>query len=191
MLAEGKSIEAAATELKVSEELVRRDIHALRRAAAERDPWGEPAACNAAFIEAAENALQKVRTAQGEVKHDSTAYLNFVKLEWAMLLRFIELTSNGGRQGRLATKESEVLSDEDEPLRNYTNDELLQKARELGIDVTGFERALTAAAGHDAAEGNGQTGESGEGDGHTGEGGCEAGEGDEGIADPGDLGEAA
>ena len=137
LVAEGKMTNEIAAALGVREEIVRRDINALREAAARRRPWGDPAACTAAFIEAAEDALQKVRTAQLKDKISDTTYHNLVKLEWQMLVKFIEMTS------RSTTTRKEAIDDEeDESYSRYTNAELIQKARELGIDVTGFERAL-------------------------------------------------
>ena len=139
LLAGGKTLAEIAAALRSNEATIRRDIRALRRAAAEREPWGDPAGCNAAFIEAAENALQKIRGAQGEVKAGSTAYHNLVKLEWQVLIKFIDMTT------RAVKPTSESTLGEDEDLSGYTNEELLQKARELGIDVTGFEQALCPA----------------------------------------------
>ena len=56
-----------------------------------------------------------------------------------MLVKFIEMT------GRSTTTRKEAIDDgEDETYSRYTNAEIIQKARELGIDVTGFERALLA-----------------------------------------------
>ena len=162
-VAAGKAVREIANELGVTEVTVRRDIKALRRAAAERDPWGERTGCAATFIEAAEAALQKTRAAQSGVKHSSTIYLNLVKLEWAMLIKFIELTGQYGK------KKSEATDNEREDESKYSNEELLQKAKELGIDVTPFEQALRAAESFGP-----QTGARGRG-----------------IAQPGDLGEAA
>lgn len=138
-VAAGKTVKKIANELGVTEAMVRRDIKALRRAAAKRDPWGERTGCAATFIEDAEAALQKTRAAQGGVKHDSTIYLNLVKLEWAMLIKFIELTGQHGK------KKSEATDNEREDESKYSNEELLQKAKELGIDITPFEQALRAA----------------------------------------------
>lgn len=139
LVAEGKMTNEITQALGVREEIVRRDINALREAAAKRKPWGNPAACTASFIEAAEDALQKVRTAQLKDKISDTTYHNLVKLEWQMLVKFIEMT------GRSTTTRKEAIDDgEDETYSRYTNAEIIQKARELGIDVTGFERALLA-----------------------------------------------
>ena len=146
MLASGKSTREIACDLNVMEDTVRRDIKELRRQAAERRPWQHPTACAAAFIEAAETALQKVRAAQNQSEHDTTIYHNLVKLEWTMLIKFIEMSS------QQATAKTEVQNNENEDLSNYTNEQLLQKARELGIDVTGFERALRPAEAARAEE---------------------------------------
>ena len=136
LLAKGKTIEEIAGELHVGEQTVYRDISALRRAAARRKPWGDPAACAAGFIEAAEAALQKVRAAQQEAEANSTLYHHLVKLEWAMLVKFIEMT------GPLGKKKSEGMDNEDERYAKRTTEELLLEAKDLGIDTTGFERAL-------------------------------------------------
>ncbi len=141
MLAAGNNVGEIAAQLQVAEQTVHRDVKALRKAAGRRDPWEDPAACAAGFIEDAEDALQKVRSAQQAAtpKKDQTIYHNLVKLEWTMLVKFIEMT-----QKQFRTR-SEVNDDEEDAYREYTNEELLQKGRELGVDVTGFERALRAA----------------------------------------------
>jgi len=142
MLAAGHGVAEIAEELGLGEHIIHRDVQALRRAAGRRNPWGDPAACSAGFIEDAENALQKVRSAQEAAvpKKDQTIYHNLVKLEWTMLIKFIEMTQ------KLSQTRSEVTDDDEEDAyRDYTNEELLRKARELGVDVTGFERAFRAA----------------------------------------------
>jgi hypothetical protein len=138
--AAGQTVPEIAAQFRLAERTVRRDLEVLRRAAAERRPWGEPATCRAAFIEAAEGALQKTRAAQHAAKPDSTLRHHYLKLEWTMLVKFIEMTT------QLAQAESEGHDhDEDEDWTTYTTDELLAKARELGIDLSRFERALRPA----------------------------------------------
>ncbi|MFH1730707.1 MAG: hypothetical protein ABIF82_03520, partial [Planctomycetota bacterium] len=110
----------------------------LRRRAAERQLATNPEACAPLFLEEAEGVVRKVRQAQSDenVKKDGTFFLNLLKLEWAMLVKLVEMTRPQ------AAKKSDPANDEDDDLSNCTNQELLQKARELGIDVSGFERAL-------------------------------------------------
>ena len=138
LLREGRTIEEVMQLLNVPEHVVRRDIKALRAASERREPWAERAACAAAFIEDAEAALQKVRAAQADCDNANT-HMNLVKLEWAMLIKFIELTAG---PKALGTATQEKANDE---LSNCTNEELIQRGKELGVDVTAFERALDAA----------------------------------------------
>ena len=140
LLRQGRMIHEIASQLKLPEETVRRDINALRLAAAAHKPWDNPAACAAAFVESAEEALQKVRAAQEDAETTSTAYVNLVKLEWTMLVKFIELLSPKRGAAR-----PEDLDDPDDFTR-LSNQQLIAKGRELGVDITAFEHALTAAA---------------------------------------------
>lgn len=136
--AAGRSDAEIAEELKSTVRTVRRDIAELRRLAAERQLATNPEACAPLFLEEAEGVIRKVRQAQnGEnVKKDGTFFLNLLKLEWTMLVKLVEMTRPQ------AAKRDDPANDEDDDLSKYTNEELLQKARELGIDVSGFERAL-------------------------------------------------
>ena len=159
----GRTIAEIAGELGVQERTVRRDLKELRRAAARRDPWGDPPACAAAFIEDAELALQKVRAAQQpQAKEPNTLYLNLVKLEWAMLVKFIEMTEKlNGTQNEVSNHE-----DEDDPYANYSDEELIKEGRRLGVDVSPFERALRAVQAADRAGDHppvGEPGDAGEG----------------------------
>ncbi len=147
LVAKGRTIGEIARELKTAEDTVCRDLKALRAAAAARRPWDDPAACAAGFIEAAEDALQKVRAAQHEADPASTLYLNLVKLEWTMLIKFIEMTAAPKYAANL-TRET----DDDQDFTTLTNEQLLQKGREFGLDVAAFERALNAAEDPQADE---------------------------------------
>ncbi|MFH1730752.1 MAG: hypothetical protein ABIF82_03755 [Planctomycetota bacterium] len=134
----GRSDPEIAEELKSTVKTVRRDIAELRRRAAERQLATNPEACAPLFLEEAESVVRKVREAQHAqgLKKDGTFYLNLLKLEWTMLVKLVEMTRPQ------AANKSDPANDEDDDLSNCTNQELLQKARELGIDVSGFERAL-------------------------------------------------
>lgn len=136
--AAGRSDAEIAEELRSTVRTVRRDIAELRSRAAERQLATNPEACAPLFLEEAEGVVRKVREAQctQDLKKDGTFYLNLLKLEWAMLVKLVEMTRPQ------AAKKGDPVSDEDDDLSQYTNDQLLQKARELGIDVSGFERAL-------------------------------------------------
>jgi len=144
LVREGRSVEEIARSLNVPEHVVRRDIRALRAASARHDPWGNRAACAAAFIEDAEAALQKVRAAQADCDNANT-HMNLVKLEWGMLIKFIELTA-----GPKALGQNQEKTENDE-FTNCSNEELIRRGKELGVDVTPFERALEADAGLDDA----------------------------------------
>jgi len=126
----GQNPHEIAAALGVMEKTVRRDIAAHRAAAKKRDPWADPAACAAAFIEDAEDALQKVRTAQqaADQKKDQTIYHNLVKLEWQMLIKFVQMNRPRG--------EPNTAQDDD---KSPSFEELLQEARDLGVDVTPYE----------------------------------------------------
>lgn len=145
LVSEGETVETIAEQLGTTPAIVRRTLRDLRRRAAERDPWAEPDACHAAFIEAAEAALQKVRKAQQGSDDKSTAHLNLVKLEWAMLVRFIEMTAALAATDPTDATHNEATNDEN--ILTYSNEELLRRARELGIDTSPFERALRAEPG--------------------------------------------
>jgi transposase-like protein len=126
-LLRGETLEAIAAALGVMPDTVHHDLKTLRAKAGRRAPWGEPADCEAAFIEEAQHVLQKTRAVQSTLKPDSTAYHNFVKLEWTILVKFIELN-------RKQTLSQPKEPDDDHPFAQYTNDELSEMARELGID---------------------------------------------------------
>ena len=144
LLRDGRTIEEIAQSLGASERTVRRDMRALRAASAKRRPWDDRPACAAAFIEEAEAALQKVRAAQVEADNANT-HMNLVKLEWAMLIKFIELTAGPKAIGAVKQEKSQ-----DDEFNQCTNEELIQRGRELGVDVGSFERALDAAGEVDA-----------------------------------------
>lgn len=131
LFASGHTIDEISKALNAAEHVVRRDIAALRRESAKRRPWGDPLSCAASFIEAAEDSLQKVRAAQGEAEPTSTAYVNLVKLEWAMLIKFIEMTA--GRQPRV--NENREDNHDAENLSNCSTEELIRRGKELGINL--------------------------------------------------------
>ena len=118
---------------------VRRDIACLRRQAARRQLAADPAACAPLFLEEAEDVVRKVRQAQSGpgVANDSTLYLNLLKLEWAMLIKLVEIT-----RSEAAARAAEPGDDPFADLSKYSNEELLEQGRAMGLDVSGFERAL-------------------------------------------------
>ena len=140
LLAAGRSVHDVARELRTTTDAVCRDRRELRRRAANRQLAAEPEACAPLLLEEAVAVVQKVRTAQTEAeKRDSTFYFNLLKLEWAMLVKLVEMTSPP------RAKKAAEPADAEPDLADCSNEELLAKARELGIDTTGFERALRAA----------------------------------------------
>ena len=136
--AAGRDPAEIAGELRSTTSAIRRDLAELRRRAADRQLATNPEACTSLFLEEAEAVVRKVRQAQTapDLKKDGTFFLNLLKLEWAMLVKLVEMTRPQ------AAKKDSPANDEDDDLSKCTNTELLQKARELGIDVSGFERAL-------------------------------------------------
>ncbi len=140
LLAAGRTVPDVAQALRTTTATVLRDLGELRRRAADRQLATEPEVCAPLFLEEAVGVVQKVRTEQEEAeKHDSTFYFNLLKLEWAMLIKLVEMT----RPPR--TKKAGEPAGLEEDLADCSNEELLAKARELGIDTTGYERALRAA----------------------------------------------
>ena len=117
---------------------VRRDVTLLREGAAGRQLAAAPEACSPLFLEEAEDVVRKVRKAQHELggNREGAFFLNLLKLEWAMLVKLAEITR------AQAPGENENAGDEFGDLSKCSNEELLEQARELGINVSGFERAL-------------------------------------------------
>jgi transposase-like protein len=131
-LRNGESIEAIAAALGVTAETVHRDVTALRAQAGRRNPWAVPHDCAAAFIEEAQHVLQKVRAVQNELDHDTTAYHNFVKLEWTILVKFIEMN-------RKQTESNSEEQEDDNPFTKFSDEEVFDMARKLGLDVAQLE----------------------------------------------------
>ncbi|MFO7898244.1 MAG: hypothetical protein R6V58_04190 [Planctomycetota bacterium] len=133
----GCPVHEIATELGVLERTVHRDVHDLRREAAERDPWGDASATTSAFVEDLEAALAKVRKLQSELdaekKKSGNLYLNLMKLEFSMLTKCIELRM------KLPDREDDGPSEHE--LDDLSDEEALRIARELGIDLGRFARA--------------------------------------------------
>jgi transposase len=133
---DGHTMAEIAEHLGCLVETVWRDLKALRHAAARRDPWAAPEDGPPAFIEEAEDVLQKVRRAQLEAaKKDSGAYVSLLKAEWDMLMQLIKMTRDW------ANHESEDPNHDDE-LATLSNQDLLDSAKGLGLDVRTFEAAL-------------------------------------------------
>jgi len=144
--AEGYSVSEIVNALASTPATIRRDIALLRKDAAGRQLAADPEACAPLFLEEAENVVQKVREAQHdpEVKRDGTFYLNLLKLEWTMLIKLADITRPQAR------KKDGDADDEFGDLSKCSNEQLLEQARALGIDVSGFERALRLLP-HEAA----------------------------------------
>jgi len=122
------------------------DLRVLRGRAARRQLGARPAACVPFYAEEAESVIQKVRRLQGEVEdRKSPLYRDLLKLEWAMLIKFVETIC------QLGQKNQEVRSDEDEDKEDdwtkCSYEELREKARDLGVDVEAVERAQCLAPG--------------------------------------------
>jgi hypothetical protein len=126
-----------AEQLGVQIDTIWRDVKELRRAAARRDPWADaPDDGPSAFIEEAEDALQKVRRAELEAaKKDSGAYVSLLRLEWSMVMDLIKLSRNWGL-------EENGDDHDDAELEGLSNRELLDAAKKLGIDVGRYEAEL-------------------------------------------------
>jgi hypothetical protein len=84
-------------ELHSTPQTIGRDMHELRRRAAERQPAKSPTACAPLTLEDARFVVQRVRRLQAGIADDqrqSTLYHNLLKLEWAMHIRLFQ-TLNG------------------------------------------------------------------------------------------------
>ncbi|MFH1731355.1 MAG: LuxR C-terminal-related transcriptional regulator [Planctomycetota bacterium] len=146
MHAAGRRMIEIARALRCSEQTVRQHVRAIREAARRRvvAEWGPGAADTGEFVEAMEETLQKVRAAQGESDPAKANHRGLLQLELTTLREMMDL-----RREIAAARLAEGV-DEWAGLEHLTNDELLQKARELGIDVSGFERALRLIPGASA-----------------------------------------
>ena len=162
-LEKGETVGEIARRLHAKECVIRRDVRWFQKVALLHDPWGNPLAVRAGFIEAAENALRRVRELMavirkerdgGEADEDgmkSTLYLNLMKLEWTMLIRFIDMLAAEAGSAR-TNKGSEGIDDEERDWTKCSDGEIIEKARELGIDVAGFERALGGGCDEEDAD---------------------------------------
>ena len=138
LLAAGHDVDNIARLLRTTPAAIHADLAVLRRLAAERQLATDPGSCAPLFLEDALAVLQKVRAAQHALPEtDSTLYLNLLKLEWAMLIKLVEMTTAPAGKG--------TADSDDDDLAALSDDELLDRARDLGIDTTGFERALRSA----------------------------------------------
>lgn len=135
--AEGYDVREIVDELASTPATILRDVALLREEATGRQLASEPEACAPLFLEEAEDVVRKVRKAQHTLgDKEGTFFLNLLKLEWTMLVKLAEITRSQ------MLKKNEDADDEFGDLSKCSNEELLEQARELGIDVSGFERAL-------------------------------------------------
>jgi len=135
---EGYSVPEIVNELASTLATIRRDGALLRKDAAGRQLAAAPETCSPLFLEEAEDVVRKVRRAQRDLgdNKEGTFFLNLLKLEWTMLVKLAEITRSQAR------KKNGDAGDEFDDLSKCSNEELLDQARGLGIDVSGFERAL-------------------------------------------------
>lgn len=151
LLAAGHSVAAAAAELHCGEEVVRRHARALREAARRRAvaEWGsETRAATADLIEAVDDALQKTRAAQLVVEQTSPDYRKLLWLEVYTLRQLAdlrrELAAAFAADERTAAEgdEFDEFGENVEDWDKLSNEEIMERATELGIDVSGFAEAL-------------------------------------------------
>jgi len=139
LLEKGKQVPEIARTLGCTEHTVRQHVAALRRAARERAmAEGQPPelAYIADLVEDLERVLQKVREAAEDVEPDKPNYRELLRLEARTL-------------GELMAIRREVAAarpDDDDPYARCSTEELLEEARELGVDTTYYERLLREAA---------------------------------------------
>ena len=134
---EGYDVREIVDKLASTSAAIQRDVTLLRKEAAGHQLAAAPERCAPLFLEEAEDVVQKVRKAQHELgEKEGTFFLNLLKLEWTMLVKLAEITRSQPR------KQGDDIGDGFGGLSKCSNEELLEQARELGIDVTGFERAL-------------------------------------------------
>ena len=133
MLAKGESVETMAVFLGCGEHTVRQHVRALRRDAERRaaKEWTGSDAPTADLLEAMEAALQKVRRAQQDNETDRPNYRELIRLEVRTIRELIDMRREA------ATREPAPLPDDERSI-----EELLESARELGIDTTWYEEVL-------------------------------------------------
>jgi len=138
MLAAGKSLPEIARAIGRTERTVRQHVAALRRAAQRRAvaEWGTPAADTADLVEALEHALQKIRTALEDADAARPGYRGLLDLEVRTLRDLMAIRRD------LAERRARLGPTEPDGPEAYTNEELLEQARELGIDTAPYEAAL-------------------------------------------------
>ncbi len=140
--ARGRTLGEIAAELRSNARTVSSDIDVLRDRAAAGPLVARPAACAALFSEEAEDVIRKVRALEDAYEGDDrkcTIYLNLLKLEFTMLVKFADLT------GGLRTEKQGATDDEElEDWTKLSDEELINRAKEIGVDTTGFERAFAA-----------------------------------------------
>ncbi len=143
--ASGRTPYQIARLLRCSVETVRQHVTAIREAARQRMvcEWGPGAAETGDLIEGIESALQKVRAAQGDTDPAKSTHRGLLQLELKTLREMIDL------RRELAAARTQANADAPGgwgAFEHMSNEGLIEQARELGIDVSGFERALKLAA---------------------------------------------
>jgi len=143
MWAAGRRVDQIARLLRCPTQTVRQHVDAIRDAARRRAVarWGPGAAENGDLVEAIEDALQKVRGAQGESDPAKPTHRSLLQLELKTLGDMIDL-----RRTLAAARLSDPADDWRLP-HNLSTEELLEEGRRLGLDTSGFERALRLVKG--------------------------------------------
>ena len=153
LLARGKSIEEIARWAWCSESTVREHVGALRRAAVRRmvTAYGPGAAEIGDLLEGLEAALQKVLGAEAAAERRSPNYRELVKLETRLLRELMGIRRELARVRLECEPESRSEPESESDLDGLTFREMLERARELGIDTTPYETASAyeAASRHE------------------------------------------
>ena len=144
MLEQGRSVAEMARVLGCPEQTVRRHIAFLREQARERaaEEWGPGGGETADLVESLEGTLQKVRAAQAHAEKESS-YRSLLLLEVQTIRELIAARRDIAMERRNRTQDDDALF---KPLDEMSDAELLQCARDVGVDTRPFEAALTGDA---------------------------------------------
>jgi len=142
MLAAGRTVVQIARILRCPEQTVRQHVRAIRDEARRRaaEEYGPAAAETGDLVEAVEAALQKVRSAQTEADPAKGTHRGLLALEIRTLHGMMDVRRD------LATQRANADGAEPDALEDLSDEELLVKARELGIDTTPYERQLNVSS---------------------------------------------
>ena len=145
MHASGRTPFQIARLLRCSAETVRQHVTAIREAARQRmvSEWGPSAAETGDLIEGIEDALQKVRAAQGDADPAKSTHRGLLQLELKTLREMIDL------RRELAAARTQANADAPGGwggLEHLSNEEMIEQARDLGIDTSAFEQAVRLGA---------------------------------------------